>query len=241
MFSFLTNSNTLYRCLIFASGFKAVGHGPWSMGHEWCRMIKGWGSGWAGLWGWDNRVVENQGRHILCRGCPPFAHPAVARAMGLEPGSLSLATHQRTQVSAQSPRDRILHHEQSCPAAASASADRSSRLLHFLPAPTDTLRPSPRPLPPSANFLLSPQDTQHNVDPTTSHGPGHDPRHKEDSQAQGLWYATRRLRRPPPPPNSPPRWPRTDRDGAPQTQTTRTTRPSTRPTEATSSKGRRDL
>lgn len=115
------------------------------MGHGWCRMIKGWGSGWAcgagtiALW----RI---KGRHILCRGCPPFAHPAVARAMGLEPGSLSLATHQRTHCQdrlPQSPRSRPLHHEQSCPAAASASADRSSRLLHFLPAPTDTLRPSP--------------------------------------------------------------------------------------------------
>lgn len=195
---------------------------------------------WVGLWGWDNRVVENQGRHILCRGCPPFAHPAVARAMGLEPGSLSLATHQRTHCQDRLPRARDRDHFTTSNHALRLPAplliDPLASCIFFRPQQT---RCDPRP--PSANFLLFPQDTQHNVDPTTSHGPGHDPRHQEDSQAQGLWYAARRLRRPPPPPNSPPRWPRTDRDGAPQTQTTRTTRPSTRPTEATSSKGRRDL
>lgn len=196
---------------------------------------------WVGLWGWDNRVVENQGRHILCRGCPPFAHPAVARAMGLEPGSLSLATHQRTHCQdrlPQSPRSRPLHHEQSCPAAASASADRSSRLLHFLPAPTDTLRPSPPigklpALPPGHTAQCRPNNKPWSW---TRSSPS-----RGLSSARPMVCSSPLAPRPPPPPNSPPRWPRTDRDGAPQTQTTRTTRPSTRPTEATSSKGRRDL
>lgn len=163
------------------------------MVHGWCRRIKGWGL-WVGLWGWDNRVVEHQGRHILCRGCPPFAHPAVARAMGpgtRQPVACNTPAH---PLSAQSPRSRRLHYEQSCPAVSSTSADRSSRLLHFLPAPTDTRDPRPG-LSPHRPASCSPQDTQHDVDPTTSHGPGHDPRHKEDSQAQGLWYAARRLRR----------------------------------------------
>lgn len=154
---------------------------------------------WVGVWGWDNRVVENQGRHILCRGCPPFAHPAVARAMG--PGTRQLVAcntpaHPLSGPSRPRARDpdHFITSSHALRLPAPLLIDPLASCIFFRPQQT---RCDPRPgLSPHRPTSCSPRDTQHNVDPTTSHGPGHDPRHKEDSQAQGLWYAARRSRRP---------------------------------------------
>lgn len=212
------------------------------MGHGWCRMIKGWGSGWAcgagtiALW----RIKVD----TFCAVAARLSRIPLSRApWAWNPAACRLQHTSAPTARTVSPRARDRDHFTTSNHALRLPAplliDPLASCIFFRPQQT---RCDPRPAsPPIGKLPALPQDTQHNVDPTTSHGPGHDPRHQEDSQAQGLWYAARRLRRPPPPPNSPPRWPRTDRDGAPQTQTTRTTRPSTRPTEATSSKGRRDL
>lgn len=159
---------------------------------------------WVGVWGWDNRVVEYQGRHILCRGCPPFAHPAVARHGPWNPAACRLqhtsAPTART-VSQSRPRardpDRFITSSHALRLPAPLLIGPLASCIFFRPQQT---RCDPRPdLSPHRPTSCSPRDTQHNVDPTTSHGPGHDPRHKEDSQAQGLWYAARRSRRPPTP------------------------------------------
>lgn len=115
-------------------------HGTWMVSNDQRLGL------WVGLWGWDNCVVENQRSTHFVPWLPAFRASRCRARHG--PGTRQLVAcntpaHHCQDRLPQSPRSRPLHHEQSCPAAASASADRSSRLLHFLPAPTDTLRPSP--------------------------------------------------------------------------------------------------
>lgn len=193
---FLTNSHVLLHCLFLlrVSGRPVIAHGPWMVSKD---QRLGALGGLVGLG--QSRCGASRSTHFVpwlpafrasrCRARHGAWNPAACRLQHTSAPTARTVSQYRSRAR---DRDDFITSSHALRFPAPLLIGPLASCIFFRPQQT---RATLAPASPHRPASCSPQDTQHDVDPTTSHGPGHDPRHKEDSQAQGLWYAARRLRR----------------------------------------------